>query len=207
MLKRIISFCIILAIVVVSMPIIPLMNVLAAETTETYSAGKPILAVDRVVNDFEGISTTGTATVGDYTVSVGIGENTASSGWKTNDYSAQKIGDKNTVTVDDGVLNSTLTATSIFDFKTWLTPKSVTRGNTMPSSNSTALQFHVDFNGITSVSAGTKVTFEVEIALSKGTAGYYHNYCIPGKGLFIYLTLQRKIQPLKLRYLQQAAAF
>jgi len=186
MLKRIISFCIILAIVVVSMPIIPLVNVLAAETTETYSAGKPILAVDRVVNDFEGISTTGTATVGDYTVSIGIGTNTANSEWTIKDYSAAAISSKNTVTVDEGVLNSTLTGTSIFDFKTWLTPKSVTRGNTMPSSNSTALQFHVDFTGITSVSAGTKVTFEVEIALSKGTAGYYHNYCIPGKR-FIYI--------------------
>ena len=185
MLKRILSFCIILALVFVSMPVLPLLNVSAEENTDTKSLGESILAVDRVVNDFEGISTTGSVTVGSNTVGVGVGQNTDSP--STTDYSANTDKkDSNILSIEDGVLKSTLSNNSPFNFVTYISPKSATRGNTMPSSSSTALQFHVDFTGITSLAGDKKVEFEVKYYLSTGRNSGKIAYCIPGKK-FLYI--------------------
>lgn len=184
MFKRILSLLILFALVVVGIPFLPLETV-AAELTDKKNVTSSILSVDRVINDFEGLSNTGSATVGEYTVNTGIGTNTTD--YKTLDYSASTDTDHsetNTLTLENGILKSTLTDTAKFKFNTYISPYSLTRGNTMPSSLTTALQFHVDFTGITSVEAGSKVSFEVEIYLSTGNNSGGIAYSIPNKNFF-----------------------
>ena len=179
--KRILSLLVILAVFIVSLPIIPL-GVVAEETT-VKNMSSSILTVDRVINDFENTPTTGTVTVGENTVNVGIGTN--DNNYTVNDYSASGTANNN-LTIENGVLKNTLVADSKFIFHTTLSPVSMTRGNTMPSIDSIALQFHVDFTGITSVNAGNKVEFEIEFCRSKGNSGYNVYYCIPDE-TFLYI--------------------
>ncbi len=178
--KRILSLFVVLALLLVSLPIMPLS--VSAETTAG-SASSSILTVDRVINDFENIPTTGQVTVGENIVNVGIGTN--DNNYTVNDYSARGAAN-NTLTIENGALKNTLSADSKFVFYTTLSPVSMTRGNTMPSEDSIALQFHVDFTGITSVNAGSKVEFEIEFCRSKGNAGYNVYYCIPDE-TFLYI--------------------
>lgn len=182
MLKRIFSFFVILAVILVALPIFPLVS---AETTDTLSGGVPILSIDKVVNDFEGISTTGTVTAEDKTVNIGVGVNT-STNYNTDDYSANVLNDANILAIENGVLKSTLSKSETFNFVTYITPMSVTRGNTMPSVDTTALQFHIDLTGISSVTAGTPVEVEVKVYLSTGKNSGDTAYCIPNKK-FIYI--------------------
>lgn len=181
--KRILSMFIALAIMLVSMPIANIGIALAEETTDFKAASSSILSVDRVINDFDDVPTTGTVVVGESTVNVGIGTNDTQH--TVNDYSAFG-GTSNTLTIEDGALKSTLAASAIFDIYTYISPVSLTRGNTTLSSETTALQFHVDFSGITSVTAGSKVNFEVELCRSKGKSGYYTYYSVPGQ-TFVYI--------------------
>ena len=181
MIKRILSMFIVLTLILVSIPMLPLE---AVATQVTDSADASVLAVDKVISNFDGLSTTGTATVGDYTVNTGVGTNNTA--YTTNDYSANANNSTNTVTIEDGVLKSTLTAESAFNFITYISPVSLTRGNTMPSSETTALQFHVDFTDVTSVEEGKKINFEIRYYLSTGTNSGVTAYCIPGKD-FIYI--------------------
>jgi len=181
--KRILSMFIALVIMLVSMPIANIGIALAEETTDFKAASSSILSVDRVINDFDDVPTTGTVVVGENTVNVGIGTNDTQH--TVNDYSAFG-GTSNTLTIEDGALKSTLAASAIFDIYTYISPVSLTRGNTTLSSETTALQFHVDFSGITSVTAGSKVNFEVELCRSKGKSGYYTYYSVPGQ-TFVYI--------------------
>ena len=167
----------------------PIMSFAADAGTENqiYSldgevADLPILEVDKVINDFENLSTTGSATVGNYTVPTGVGSNTDNP--NATDYSAKGENAQNVVTIQDGVLKDTLSATKEFNFSVSISPKSLTRGNTSATANSVALKFHVDFTGIVSKAAGTKVTFEPKIHLSKGRSGFYIAYCIPGETFY-----------------------
>lgn len=153
-----------------------------ALSTDAEVADLPILEVDRVINDFENLSTTGSATVGNYTVPTGVGSNTDNP--NATDYSAKGENAQNVVTIQDGVLKDTLSATKEFNFSVSISPKSLTRGNTSATANSVALKFHVDFTGIVSKEAGTKVTFEPKIHLSKGRSGFYIAYCIPGETFY-----------------------
>lgn len=178
--KRILSLFVVLALLLVSLPIMPLS--VSAETTAG-SASSSILTVDRVINDFENIPTTGQVTVGENTVNVGIGTNDTN--YKVNDYSAKGTSN-NTLTIENGVLKNTLAANSKFIFYTYISPVSLTRGNGMPSKDSIALQFHVDFTGIKSVTAGSKVEFEVEFYRSHGKNGGTNFRCIPDE-TFLYI--------------------
>ncbi len=153
-----------------------------ALSTDAEVADLPILEVDRVINDFENLSTTGSATVGNYTVPTGVGSNTDNP--NATDYSANKGNGYNTVTIEDGVLKSTLTASAKFNVIVFVSPKSLTRGNTSPTADSVALQFHIDLTGVTSKEAGSVVYFEPEFQLSKGRSGYDAAYCIPGETFY-----------------------
>jgi len=179
--KRILSLLVILAVFIVSLPIIPL-GVVAEETT-VKNTSSSILTVDRVINDFENTPTTGTVTVGENIVNVGIGTNNTS--YTVNDYSASGSS-KNTLAIENGVLKNTINTENPFNFNTYITPVSLTRGNTMPSSDSIALQFHVDFTNITTVAAGGKVSFEVQIYLSTGKSSGTKIYSIPDE-TFLYI--------------------
>ena len=181
--KRILSMFIALVIMLVSMPIANIGTASAEETTDFKAASSSILSVDRVINDFNDVPTKGTVVVGDKEVNVGIGTNDTKP--NVNDYSAFG-GTSNTLTIEDGALKSTLSASALFDFYTYISPVSATRGNTTLSSETTALQFHVDFSGITSVKADSKVHFEVRLGKSKGDNGHYTYYSVPGQ-TFVYI--------------------
>ena len=172
MIKRILSIALSALLLFTALPLLPsLGTVVAAPTTASP------LTVDKVINDFDDVPTSGTATVGNYTVNIGIGSNTNDP--TADDYSAYQGNSANSLTIENGVLKSTLTATEKFSIRTYISPKSLTMGNLMPSSESVALQFHVDFTGITSVAAGTKVTLEPKIYLSTGRSSGNWAYCIP----------------------------
>lgn len=167
----------------------PIMSFAADAGTEnqTYSldgevADLPILEVDKVINNFDGVPTSGTATVGNYTVNVGIGSNNDNP--NATDYSANKGNSSNTVTIENGVLKSTLTASAKFNVAIFLSPKSLTRGNTSPSADSVALGFHIDLTGVASKEAGSVVYFEPEFLLSRGKNGHDVAYCIPGETFY-----------------------
>ncbi len=179
--KRILSLLVILAVFIVSLPIIPL-GVVAEETT-VKNTSSSILTVDRVINDFKNTPTAGTVTVGENIVNVGIGTNNTS--YTVNDYSASGSS-KNTLAIENGVLKNTINTESPFNFNTYITPVSLTRGNTMPSSDSIALQFHVDFTNITTVAAGGKVSFEIRFYLSTGKSSGAMIYSIPDE-TFLYI--------------------
>lgn len=119
--KRILSMFIALAIMLVSMPIANIGIALAEETTDFKAASSSILSVDRVINDFDDVPTTGTVVVGESTVNVGIGTNDTQH--TVNDYSAFG-GTSNTLTIEDGALKSTLAASAIFDIYTYISPVS-----------------------------------------------------------------------------------
>ena len=107
--KRILSLLVILAVFIVSLPIIPL-GVVAEETT-VKNTSSSILTVDRVINDFENTPTAGTVTVGENIVNVGIGTNNTS--YTVNDYSASGSS-KNTLAIENGVLKNTINTESPF---------------------------------------------------------------------------------------------
>lgn len=181
--KRILSLFVVLALLLVSLPIMPLS--VAAETTITENKNLSILTVDNVINDFENTPTTGQVTVGENIVNVGIGTNNTE--YTVNDYSARPGNyDKNTLTIEDGVLKDTIKTKSPFAFYTYITPVSPTRGYTMPTEDTIALQFHVDFTNITTVAAGGKVSFEVQIYRSTGTGSGTTIYSVPDE-TFLYI--------------------
>lgn len=178
--KRAISIMLVAAVLLVSFPF----SFASASTADESSVYTGILDVDRVINDFNNVPTSGTETVGDYTVNVGVGRNDVQ--YTVNDYSATTFSAKNTLTIENGALKSTLTGSDIFSLAAYISPVSKTRGNTMPSTETVALQFHVDLSGITSVEAGSKVTFEPEIYLSTGRNSGAVGYCNPNE-TFIYI--------------------
>jgi len=179
MFKKSVSFLLCGILLAVAMPLS-----FAATKGDTTVFGVPILSVDKVINDFNNVSTDSTATVGDYTVPTGVGKNNTE---KTEtDYSANAWSANNTVTIENGVLKSTLNAKGELGVSVYITPQSLTRGNTFPSENSIALQFHVDFTGVTSREEGTKVTVEPKIYFSTGSMSGDYCYCIPEE-TFYYL--------------------
>ncbi len=187
MTKRAFSLLLSVLIVLTALPMLPLSGVVRAEENLSSVDGgsnPSVLLVDKVINDFDDVPTSGTATVGDYTVPVGIGANTDSP--TATDYSANTTSAGNTLTIENGVLKDTLSDAKPFYFSVYLSPKSLTRGDASPTADSVALQFHVDFTGITSVDAGTKVSFEPELYLSTGRNSGYTAYCIP-KETFYYI--------------------
>ena len=181
--KRILSMFVILAILMVSLPIMPLS--ISAETSSTYNKNLSILTVDNVINSFDDAYASGQVTVGDKTVNVGIGTNNTE--YTVNDYSARPGNyDKNTLTIENGVLKDTIKTKSPFAFYTYITPVSPTRGYTMPTKDTIALQFHVDFTNITTVSAGSKVSFEVQFYRSTGKSSGTTIYSVPDE-TFLYI--------------------
>ncbi len=172
MMKRILSVTLSALLLLAAIPMLPMTaKVIAAPTIASP------LTVDKVINDFDSVPNSGTVAVGDYTVNVGIGSNTNDP--TTTDYSAYQGNDSNVLTIENGVLKSTLSATNLFSLRTFISPKSLTRGNAMPTADTVALQLHVDFTGITSVEAGTKISFEPKIYLSTGRSSGTWAYCIP----------------------------
>ncbi len=185
MTKRAFSLLLSVLLVLTALPLLPLSSVVKAEDAlSPVAQNTSMLLVDKVVNDFDDVPTSGTATVGNYTVPIGIGKNTDTP--TSTDYSANSTNTNNTLTIEDGVLKDTLAAKDIFSLSVFVSPKSLTRGDASPTADSVALQFHVDFTGITSVEAGTKVTFEPEIYLSSGRSSGDTAYCIP-KETFYYI--------------------
>ena len=181
MAKKIVAF-ILAGLLLLSL--LPLGISLASAEVAAKGVVPSILAVDKVVNNFDGLSTNSNATVGDVTVPTGVGKNNTE---KTEtDYAANAWSDNNTVTIENGVLKSTINAKGELGVSVYITPQSLTRGNTFPSADSVALQFHVDLTGVTSRAAGTKVTIEPKIYFSTGSMSGDYCYCIPEE-TFYYL--------------------
>ena len=197
--KRILSVALALAVMLVSLPMLPI-SIGSINAGATAAPGDidlnplewPTWADDVVINDFEGLTTDGSVTNENGTVYTGVGTaaptNTSVSGLGYRDQHAawgNRAG--NVLTLDGHSLVDTLTAEAWFEFGVHMsTISGLEYGRQFPTANSKALKMKIDLTGVTSIAAGTKVRFELQQYISSGNSSGYTAYSEPGV-TFYYL--------------------
>jgi len=187
--KRILSIALALAVMLVSLPMVSLGINVSAEEAENIvitNPDTPILEVDKVIANFDGLANDSTTTYGEAEIGIGIGSNTDTP--SAGDYAANSYNSYSSLTIKDDELEVSV-ATSNSNGSgavIWLSPVSPTKGSTFPSSNTIALQFRVDMTGVTSLTEGTAVPFEPKLYFSTGRSSGAWGYCLPDKK-YIYI--------------------
>jgi len=197
--KRILSVALALAVMLVSLPMLPI-SIGSINAGATAAPGDidlnplewPTWADDVVINDFEGLTTDGSVTNENGTVYTGVGTyaptNTSVSGLGIRDqHAAFATRAGNVLTLDGHSLIDTLTAEAWFEFGVHMsTTSGLEYGRQFPSANSKALKMKIDLTGVTSIAAGTKVRFELQQYISSGNSSGWTAYSEPGV-TFYYL--------------------
>ena len=199
--KRILAIALSLALMLVSLPMLPI-SIGVVDAGATAAPGDlelnpltwPTWADDVVINDFKGLTTDGSMTNDNGTIYTGVTHgvstisNTTVSGLGYRDqYAGWTNNAGNTLTLDGESLVSTLSKSAIFDFYIHMsTVAGKNYGRQFPTANTTALKMKIDLTGVDSVAAGTKVRFEIQQYISSGNSSGWTAYSEPGV-TFYYL--------------------
>ena len=189
--KRILAIALALAVMLVSLPVLPLNLGISAGATaapgdiELNPLTWPTWADDVVIHDFEGLTTDGSITNENGTIYTGVTSgissvsNTTVSGLGYRDqYVGWTSRANNTLTLDGHSLVDTITdADNWFDFYIHMsTVSGKTYGRQFPSAQATALKMKIDLTGVTSKTAGSKVYFEIQQYISSGNSSGWTAY-------------------------------
>ena len=189
--KRILAIALALAVMLVSLPVLPLNLGISAGATaapgdiELNPLTWPTWADDVVIHDFEGLTTDGSITNENGTIYTGVTSgissvsNTTVSGLGYRDqYVGWTSRANNVLTLDGHSFVDTITdGSNWFDFYIHMsTVSGKTYGRQFPSANATALKMKIDLTGVKSKTAGTKVHFEIQQYISSGNSSGWTAY-------------------------------